>query len=265
LNKNKIQFHFIILSLFAIALLIHCHKAPLGDLELTFSDEFSDTILNRNIWKTNYDWGQGTGDEQKNIDSAVTIKDGILHLTAKRDTLVGVVYDENYNPVEKTFYYTSGLIQSENSFAQQYGYLEIRCKVPFGKGFWTSFWTMPFSGWPPEIDIFEISGQQPNGLHMTNHFSDKNGKPVQNTTTLYMTDLSKDFHVYGVEWNPKEIIWYFDGKKVFSSDIGVPQERMFLIASLSLNGGPFSGIADSSTFFPASFDIDYIRVYKRNN
>ncbi len=259
-NINKTIFLLIFFGLF-----IRCKKDVKDDYVLTFSEEFNDSSLNKNVWEA-ANWGQtaNSPNQQYFIDSAFKIFDGMLHIIAKRDTVMGTVYDANYNPIQKQFYYTSGLLNTSKSFAQQYGYFEIRSKVPYGKGFWPAFWLMPFGKWPPEIDIFEISGQHPEGLHMSNHFKDKAGRDAQNTITINGPDLSKDFHVFAVEWDPKIIKWYLDDQLVFQSESSIPQERMYIIVNLSL-GGSFSGDADASTPLPNSFDIDYIRVYKRKN
>ncbi|MFA4851087.1 MAG: glycoside hydrolase family 16 protein [Bacteroidales bacterium] len=262
INKNLIVLFFL-----CQILNLSCKiESPIdkADWELTFSDEFSDTVLNHNIWKTEFPWGQSSSDDNMYyyIDSAFAIKDGILHIQAKRDTVMGLVHDDNYNYSYKQFYLTSGMLQSADSFSQQYGYFEIRSKVPYGMGFWPAFWLMVYSGWPPEIDVYEIMGSQPNRLHMANHFRDKNSIHRQNAITINGPDFSQDFHTFAIEWNPKEIIWYLDDVKVFRSEIGIPEERMYLILTLAL-GGDFAGEIDNTTPLPNSFDIDYIRVYRK--
>ncbi len=225
--------------------------------ELTFSDEFTDTVLNRNVWKTEFEWGYPE-DQQKYIDSAFTIKDGILHIITKRDTVIGKVQN-NYNHL---FYFSSGMIQSSKSFSQKYGYVEMRCKVPSGLGFWSSFWMLGAKSWPPEVDIFEISGLRPNKMSVSNHFKSSKGKEMQNGTSINGPDFSQDFHNFGLEWNVKKLIWYIDGVKVYETDYGIPQSEMFLVLSISLGGGVFSGKANNTTPLPNSCDVDYIRVYK---
>jgi beta-glucanase (GH16 family) len=260
--------NLIILFFLCLIFLIGCKtESPIdkGNWELTFSDEFSDTILNKSIWKTEFPWGQSSSNNNicYYIDSAFTIKDGILHIRAKRDTVMGLVHDDNYNYSYKKFYLTTGMLQSADGFSQQYGYIEIRSKVPYGSGFWPAFWLMAYSGWPPEIDVYEISGMQPNRLHLTNHFRDKDSIHRQITTTIDGPDFSQDFHTFAIEWNPKEIIWYLDNKKVFLSETGIPEERMYLILSLGLGNGGFSGEVNNTTPLPNSYDIDYIRVYQK--
>lgn len=263
-NKISLLYFFFFLLFFS-----SCKKEPVFDKngwELTFNEEFSDTVLNRKIWKTDFPWGQSSSSEniQYFSDTAFLIKEGILHIQAKRDTVMGLVHDDAYNYFYNEFYLTSGLLQSGDGFSQQYGYFEIRSKVPFGTGFWPAFWLMPHTGWPPEIDIFEISGREPNRLHMSNHFRNKNGDHKQTTTTINGPDFSKDFHLFAIEWNPEKIIWYLDNIKVFQIETCVPNERMYLILSLGLSGSDFfAGELDDKTPMPNSFDIDYVRVYKK--
>lgn len=235
------------------------------DWRMTFNDEFSNSILNRSTWRTSFPWGQSSFniEPQLYIDSAFSIHDGVLYIEEKRDTVIGTVYDENFNPVQKEFFYTSGMIQSLYSFTQQYGYFEVRSKSPFGVGISSAFWMMPTDIWPPEIDIYELYGEVPNRLHMTNHFIDRNGDPAQNSITINTFDLTQDFHTYAVEWNPKEIIWYLDNEKVFSSESGVPNERMYLVLGLGLRA-EVPGFGTNATILPSYFLIDYVRAYTKD-
>ena len=218
LNYTSMQSNYLI---FLVLILVNlsCKKEiyeKKDDRKLTFIDDFNELDINRKVWDTEFSWGQFESDEVGFYysDTAFEIIDGILHIKAQQDTIVGLVHDDNFNYFYKTFNYYSGMLHSAEGFEQQYGYFEIRCKVPFGYGFWPAFWLMSKSGWPPEIDVFEILGREPNKLILTTHFLDKDKKKRQNAKSIYGPDFSKDFHTFGLEWNPKEIIWYLDNKKV---------------------------------------------------
>jgi hypothetical protein len=142
--------------------------------ELVFSENFNSSSLNTTVWDTCYPWGDEggrsglsgsgncynatTGEKQLYVDDAISVSNGTLKLTAKR---------ERVTANGKTFNYTSGMIASHprrgGGFMNQYGYVEARIKVPSGKGFWPAFWTLPFPvSWPPEIDIVEVLGDECN-------------------------------------------------------------------------------------------------------
>ena len=70
------------------------------------------------------------------------------------------------------------------------------------------------------------------------------------------------FHTYAIEWNKDVVVWYVDGVERHRSCEGVPQKEMYLIMNLAI-GGPVPGNPDENTKFPNSFDIDYVRVYKK--
>ncbi len=96
----------------------------------------------------------------------IEVKDGVLHIksglipeanmAAVNDALA-LANQENY--IGKSKYYT-GMITTAETWAQTYGYFEIRAQIPEGKGHWPAFWLGPAGeGWPPEIDVFEAYGR----------------------------------------------------------------------------------------------------------
>ncbi len=72
--------------------------------------------------------------------------------------------------------------------------------------------------------------------------------------------MSLGFHAYGVRWGADEIVWYLDGRAVFSAptpaDFHVP---MYLIVNMAVGGG-WPGSPGPDTPFPAEFRIRRISV-----
>lgn len=241
--------------------------------KLTFADEFNALSLRTNgvgTWMTNYWWGQpngnsltGNGEEEWYINhtygptAAVkpwTISNGIL-------TLTGAKADPAIQPLINGYKYTSGMINSYGSFTQLYGYFEIRCQLPKGKGVWPAFWLLPADGsWPPEIDIFEVLGHEITKLYTTVH-TNVTGSHTSSGSALIVSDMSAAFHTYGADWQQDFITFYFDGNQVFQTptpaDLHKPH---YIIANLAL-GGYWPGMTDSTTPLPAKLLIDYIRAY----
>jgi beta-glucanase (GH16 family) len=91
------------------------------------------------------------------------VHNGVLSIVASRTPpeLLPVLFDIPY---------VSGILTSQGSFAQKYGYFEIHAKIPHGVGVWPAFWMLADDGgWPPEIDVMEGRGQRPDDLVMTAH------------------------------------------------------------------------------------------------
>ena len=157
--------------------------------------------------------------------------------------------------------YTSGMLTTFQTFAFQYGYAEIRAKIPKGQGLWPAFWMLPTDRtWPPEIDVLEALGHETSQYYATLH-SRQFGSKSKIMNAFPTPDLSEGFHTYGVKWTSEEIVWYFDGRRMVSvptpSDMHKP---MYLLANLAIGGG-WAGPPDATTRFPADYQIDRIRVY----
>ncbi|HYD32634.1 MAG TPA: glycoside hydrolase family 16 protein [Azospirillaceae bacterium] len=177
-----------------------------------------------------------------------SIKDGVLTVEAAPADRFRVL------PYVQALPYTSGMISTERSFAQRYGYFEMRARLPVGRGLWPAFWMLSTSGrWPPEIDVFESLGHETGKVYMTAH--QPKGK---------MSEAKLDvagWHTYGVEWTAETITWIIDGVEVKREPNRI-HEPMYLIANLAVGGeGSWPGAPDPATVFPARMEIDHIRAY----
>ncbi|HYD64611.1 family 16 glycosylhydrolase [Azospirillum sp.] len=157
--------------------------------------------------------------------------------------------------------YSTGLITTEMSFSQTYGYFEMRAQLPEGKGMWPCFWLLPtHKRWPPEIDVFEVHGDKPHRIHVNAIGVKKSANP--GTKWIDVTgDVTDGYHTYGAHWTPTVVSYYFDGRKI--AELPTPETMhtpMYLLASLAV-GGNWPGKPDASTPFPAEMRIDHIRAY----
>jgi hypothetical protein len=177
--------------------------------------------------------------------------------------IVGDKAPENVKPFISDYEYTSGLITTQFSFSQVYGVFEMRARLPNGRGLWPTFWLLPKDrSWPPEIDIFEVLGQEPTVLH-TNAHSKATGTHTDVAEVIRVPDTSADFHTYTVDWQKDEIRWYFDGFEIARAPTPADMHKpMYILAGLPI-GGHWVGRPDQSTHFPAVLTIDWIRAYRR--
>lgn len=166
--------------------------------------------------------------------------------------------------------YLSGIITSYDSFKTTHGYFEMRAKLPAGKGLWPAFWLLNahYVEDVPEIDVMEFLGGDLSKLYNTYHYFDIQDDWRKVSTPSYEVigeNWTQNFHTFGLGWSPTEIIWYVDGQetnRVDSSEFKISGQAMYLVANLAV-GGNWAGEPDSSTSFPAVFEIDYIRAYKK--
>jgi beta-glucanase (GH16 family) len=172
--------------------------------------------------------------------------------------------------------YTSGRIETLPHFTHAFGRFEARMQMPSGQGLWPAFWLLGdnvgSAGWPGcgEIDIVESKGQEPNTVHGTVHgpgYSGANG--ITSAQTAPGLPLSADFHTYAVEWIANQIVFSVDNVTYFKvTPASLPPNTQWVFAhpfGVLLDvavGGTFVGSPDSSTTFPQTMLVDYVRVYE---
>jgi beta-glucanase (GH16 family) len=171
--------------------------------------------------------------------------------------------------------YTSASLTSKESWT--YGRIEVRAKLPAGRGVWPAIWTLGTNigtvGWARcgEIDMMEMVGYKPNMIYGHIHTEESvTTKKVKDGTGIKVPGVSDHFHVYAVEWDTNQIAFFVDKHKYYtyhrSSDTEASwpfDKPQYLILNLAIGGawGGAKGIDDA--IFPQRFYIDYVRVYQR--
>lgn len=257
-----------------------------GDWQLVFADEFNGNKLDITKWSTWYPYTDDGSDKcefcrthgeegQVYMDSNVVVSDSTLKLIARRQ-------DVQWYGLKRPF--SSGMIHSRQLFGL--GRYEMRCKLPYGMGFWPAFWM--FGTKAVEIDVFEIGCQESRRQHM-GIISWKNHKTFDKRRNG-RTDFSKDFHIFAMEWDPHFVRFFLDGKEVWKVSLMQPLrgkvirrcnprkgkyrlqpafpsdgERVNIIANLAIGNEktPFTKAPTAATVLPNQMEVDWIRVYKR--
>ena len=150
--------------------------------------------------------------------------------------------------------YSTGLLTTQFSFVQRYGYFEATVKVPAGQGAWPAFWLLPKVGtWPEggELDIFENLGRDPSTMYFSVHWS--KAQMVANRVAVGV-DASQGFHSYGALWTPQMVTWYFDREPVAQTPTPAEMDRpMYMLINLGI-GGTWGGFANPDD--PRRFDME---------
>lgn len=248
--------------------------APFSGYQLKFFDDFvafSGSPAGTNDWSTTYlpdqdrtlGNGQGTFEQQCYIDTSVApfispfsiVNGTILRITASKASVTGA----NSLGVP----YNSGVITSATTFNMQYGYFEIRAKLPAGQGLWSAGWARLPGGYTAatEIDGFEMLGNAPTVIDQNVHFGTIGSPQQLGPNSATGADSSAAYQTYGWDWDPTHITFYINRVQTvqYATPVGfnVP---MCLIVDFAV-GGTFPGNPDGTTVFPAFLDIDYCAVW----
>jgi beta-glucanase (GH16 family) len=173
----------------------------------------------------------------------------------------------------KSVLFSSGMLSTETAlrkpgqgFDQLYGYWELRARLPKGKGLWPAFWLVneSWSYWN-EIDVFEVLGDHPQNIYQSTHFKDGGGTEKMSWPEHTYTgiDPTTGFHVYGLLMTVNKLYYYVDGQQTLEVSHRL-HDPFYTILSLAV-GGDWPGDPDQTTKFPASFEIDYLRIYQKTD
>lgn len=212
-------------------------------------------------------WIPGEGAVYPNADAIgasgwtpFSIQDGKLAITADHTpTAILPFLPEGYS---KDF--VSGALITY-PYSQRYGYFEARMKFAKGRGLWPAFWLLPADGrWPPENDVMEMLGHDPNAYYVTVHTVIE-GKHESKGEQITTPDLTADFHLYGVDWGPDKVRYYFDRHLVHEEPTPADwHEPFYLLVNLAVGGAnTWPGAPDATTQFPAQIEVDYVKAWQR--
>jgi beta-glucanase (GH16 family) len=261
--KNKV-------STLAVVMLmtIRMIMAQSGYDHLVWSDEFDESgSPDPTLWTFDIGgdgWGNNELQYYTSRSDNVFVENGKLIITARKENYGGNAY-------------TSARITSRNRGDWKYCRVEVRAKLPEGRGTWPAIWMLPtdweYGGWPAsgEIDIMEHVGYDMGTVHGTVHTEAYNGADgTQRGGDIYLDDAHTAFHVYAIEWDADSIHFIVDSENYFTfPNYGTGYERwpfdkrFHLLMNIAIGGnwGGIEGVDDS--IFPQTLEIDYVRVYQK--
>lgn len=234
---------------------------------LVWADDFDGSSVNTENWTFETGaggWGNNELENYTNGDNA-EVKDGILTITARKV--------DDYQIAGS---YTSSRMITKGKQEFTYGKMEIRAQLPSGKGIWPAIWMLganiETAGWPAcgETDIMEYVGYLPNTVHATVHTPAGYGSNGNGASKTLQT-AEEEFHIYGLIWTEKEMIFYTDSPENVTykyspanktADNWPFDNPQFFILNVAVGGnwGGAQGIDNS--IFPQSMLVDYVRVYQ---
>lgn len=275
-------------SVLIVLLLLPClNFAQYAGYTLDWSDEFSGSGLNTNIW--NYDLGDGcpncgwgNSEEQIYTMDRATVANGELTINA--------AWDPQDNRIESARLTTAG------KRTWNLGILEARIKFvnfdPADHNF-AAFWglgesykdpnihPLKFDGgseWPScgEIDVMEaITNLNLSGVIHYNSWKDRNRDGLHDRTRARFISTNSGFipswdqyHVFGVEKTATQLIYMFDGVPFGTQDITGDEklelnQPFHVILNVAI-GGILAGDPPNPEDVDVSMVVDYVRYYTPN-
>jgi beta-glucanase (GH16 family) len=242
---------------------------------MVWSDEFDDQDIDASKWTyetgdgTDYGLPAGWGNNEKQIytksseNSSTAQVDGnsVLAITALEDNAGG---------------YTSAKLTTNGLFSMRFGRIDVRAKMPEGKGLWPAIWMLGDNNdeiaWPGcgEIDIVEVLGHQPSVMYSTLHYAngDHQHGEKQKMEALSGGNFSDGFHVFTLEWDNETLTFAVDGNQIqqftIEEDMKEFQRSFYLILNVAV-GGYWPGDPDGTTTFPQQMLVDYVRVFTKDD
>lgn len=255
----------------------------LKDYQLVWNDEFDGLELDSSKWNLKAEMVAQSDLELRSDKTAVLVEDGMVKLKSDR--------------INKEMYYTNTSLSTFGRMSFQYGYIEIKAKVPFGKPAWPSFWLLSDpdywekTKWKSEIDIFEVFGND-DSLEANVHkwYLDGSGRhfayPNSLTTKKFFKSKSEaeEWHTYGMLWTSEYLKFFLDGdiyqviditvKGDFvtgESDMGGFHDPHYVIFNDYIYTKGYIGCetwakgkeATEDDIFPINYYIDYVRLYQK--
>ena len=213
-------------------------ERPDGKYQYVWGDEFDGNNLDYAKWELTSSISAESSFKLSREPEAMKVEDGLLKLTAGR------YFDPDNNQIQAIAPYT---IEGKEHMNFQYGYLEMRARIPFGAGAWPSLWLsgacskdavvssiypkgdIKPANFSAEFDIVEYTSLEPN-FHKW-FYDDANVEGVKGienkhsslgaVQTPVRSDLRLDpnqSYVYqkiAFDWTPKELVVYINDQEFF--------------------------------------------------
>jgi beta-glucanase (GH16 family) len=248
---------------------------------LVWEDQFDSLNTDRWLVQNHFDHYGGELQVYTSRPENVFVDNGNLILRVLRESYT--CPPEALNPwgcarqfnTGKSYDYTSGWVETKPAYNTQYGYIEARISLPYGRGFWPAFWTFVGEGLPThtnaaEIDIFEMYGHKPatnleTNVHLEYCNPDRFDYPGCPSIPSYhkshlIPSYANKYHVYGCEWTPEFLKFKFNGVAIrVMNNPGVIDPVRIIMNMAILVGDP----PTQFTPFPSDIKIDYVRVYEQ--
>ncbi len=230
--------------------------------DLSFEDHFEEKKLDKDKWLTRYYYGDAVLNDSYSLrydkhfvtdGNNISFEDDVCVIETREEKVEGKAWHPKFGFLPKTFDFTSGLINTGNSFRQQYGRIEAKIRVDDSAAS-HAFWLLGEKA-SPQINVCKYH----NGKMKIGMFWGKLAKKEirKKEVSVGGSKYAKDFFIYTLEWVPGKITWKINGLEALSMTDELIKDPVYLILS--------SGIINKKidvTKLPGQMKIDWVRCYQ---
>ncbi|WOO40098.1 glycoside hydrolase family 16 protein [Rubellicoccus peritrichatus] len=251
-----------------------------GDWVQTLNEDFETNTLNDSVWSTRLAMiGPPREETQRYRDENVVVADGQVSLIVEQNP--GHQYDDPTLPERDL---AAGMLSSYDLWKQQYGYFEIRAKMPTAIGLGPTLSLIPdrgaesglnmherrtshdFNGQGMEMDVvYHLTEWGAGRVGISTRWGGPAGTHIQKQwgdRYVYHGPTNDGWHTYGMLWEPDRLVWYIDGikKGEWHSD-AIANVPCYILVTMPMGKLATKEVALEQ--LPTSWDIDYIRVWQQ--
>ncbi|HZK97172.1 MAG TPA: hypothetical protein VFC67_23425 [Prolixibacteraceae bacterium] len=228
--------------------------------EVVMEENFAVHQLSTTLWEPENYWGSkmaGFSFSQSNELQAyhglknIVIRNNVLSIVTKAEKSEGKVWDPAIGLLTKKFDFSSGILNTGNSFRFKEGVIEAKVKFRANKAFTSAFsltGNQPF----PQIDVFR-SGNNCVGLGIIDQPGIKGVKQLAQIKGLNYNN----FHIFRVEISGNLVVWKINNYEVHREHVSRNLGELFINFIGSLHQ-PVNGES-----LPHHFEIDWVRCLKK--
>lgn len=169
-----------------------------------------------------------------------------LSIITRKEAAQGIRWTPTLGFVKDDFEYTSALINTGNSFRQQYGRFDFKVKPSQSKIVSHNIW---LSG-EKNVPLVSVMSFGLYGKNAKVGIVSKNGTK---TALVDGANFASDYYVFSLLWTPEKLVWSVNGVEVCTIRENIPQEPLFINLS--------SNITEQGDAQNCDMKFDWIKVY----
>lgn len=237
----------------------------IGDWQVKFEDTFDTPTLDSTKWLNKFYWGEKlvnqsysfTNTKQGYTDNNIELTGKSLKIITRNEKNKGLAWDAKYGFMPKEFEYSSGTINTGQSYRQTSGRIEAKVKLNCANGIYHAMYLVGDKK-TPQLDVFHKFDSNPSTIE-GGYIYQKGKKVVKRLKTAKGINLNGSANIFTIEWDSRKIYWAINGS-VYKTDKNIsPDLPLYIVFASGVNGQP-----DSSSL-PATMEIEWVKCWTKTS